>query len=85
MSEKDSSHRAHESEGRPDGYIRKSDIEAFIKAFGAFMGFLGVLFGGLKYVDSVRDYVDRRVDNERAERINADNRIEQRCSEVRRR
>lgn len=79
MREKDIENRPHEPESAPDGYLRKSDLEAFVKALGAFMAILGFIFGGLKYVDSVRDYVDRRIDNERAERINADNRVEQAC------
>lgn len=59
----------------PDGYLRISDIW---KAIGAFIGFTSLLFTGNAAFDRLRDWMAVSLQNERVERINADNKIEQR-------
>ena len=73
--------RAEELRGAPDGYIRKQTI---FQVVGAAVGILGAVLGLIGLHNSYRDYVDRRVDNEEAKRINADNEIRRDCCRPRR-
>lgn len=74
----DSENRSQELSGAPDGYVRR---ESLYKALGAAIGILGAILGLIRFFDAYREYVDVSVRNERIERINSDNRIEQKLDQ----
>lgn len=75
MSEENTSNRSQELPGPPDGYVRR---ETIFKTIGAAVGILGAMFGLIRFFDAYREYVDSKVRDERNERINQDNKIENR-------
>jgi cell division protein FtsX len=75
VNEKDFENRSQEFYGAPDGYVRR---ESIFKTIGAAVGILGAILGIVGLNNAYREYVDRLITNERNERINQDNRFEQR-------
>lgn len=76
--EKDPPNQQERLPSSPDGYLRISDLEKLFKTMLALFAIGGTGFGGLKYADALRDYVDRVVLNERNERLNQFNRLDSR-------
>lgn len=67
------SDREEEHRGEPDGYVRRSTI---LQVVGAVAGVVGAYVGFSGLFDRLYEYVRAEVRNERVERINSDNRIE---------
>jgi len=78
VDDEDFKNRTSEFQRVPDGYIRR---ESLFKVVGAAVGILGALLGLFRFLDAFREYTDRSVQNERIERINQFNRIDQRIDE----
>lgn len=70
MNEKDSSYRSHKFSSPPDGYVRRQTI---FNTIGAAVGILGSVLGMFGAYNYVRDYIDRRISEERSERIEQSN------------
>lgn len=75
MSEDATQDRAQDFHGPPDGYIRKSSL---FQTVGAVVGLLGAYVGISGLLDRYLESVRTEVRNERVERINQFNRIDQR-------
>lgn len=67
--------RSQEFQGAPDMYIRRDTL---FKTVGAAVGILGAMLGLFRFFDAYREYADRLVQNERVERLNQFNRLDQR-------
>lgn len=59
----------------PDAYIRIDELAKLLKILGALVSIIVSFFAVIRFADSYREYVDRKVENERTERVNADNEI----------
>ena len=65
--------RAPEFQRTPDGYIRRSTL---LQTVGACVGVLGAMLGLYRLIDGINESFLQHLQNERNERINADNRLD---------